>query len=272
MIDTQLKHGQLTVHYATCDCYRPLQFDFASAGCQFIGNKEQLQDHLERNIVNHLSLAMQSVSNLQERLASAEKKQASAEEKQEEMETMLSVFTNQSVDVKEKLQQTESSLLAANYGSFIKSLSVECLWKDDQKQSVEYVKALLDKQMEISFEIGGTFVYLWKITSQQFLKYLLSSNKFYTRNPSLHLQLELICPEMEFRQQYYFRVRVRCCDRRYDKRLHESKYLMSACVHNNHGNSSRVQIESDFSSFHGRGWETLCKVDLICPLTYQIWL
>ena len=129
---------------------------------------------------------------------------------------------------------------------------------------MEYVKALLDKQMQISFEIGGTFVYLWKVTS--FL-----SNKFYTRNPSLHLQLQLISQEsgFHFSPQNCHKVRVRCCDTRCDKRLHESKYLMSACLHDNHGYSSRVQMEIDFSSSHGRGWETLCKVDLIFPPAYR---
>ena len=77
--DTQLEYGQLTVHYKMCDSYpvdcpyecgtqvarkdvemhisregvcptSPLQCDFASAGCQFIGNTEQLRDHLEKNI------------------------------------------------------------------------------------------------------------------------------------------------------------------------------------------------------------------------------
>ena len=96
---------------------------------------------------------MQTVSNVQEILASAEKKQASAEEKQERMETMLSFADYELFGVKEKLQQTESLLLAANYGSFIKSLGVECM---DHKQSVEYVSTLLDKLMQILFEMGGT--------------------------------------------------------------------------------------------------------------------
>ena len=261
--DTQLEHGQLTVHYETCDSYSPQQCDFASAGCQFIGNKEQLQDHLEKNIVNHLSLTMQSVSNLQEKLASADKKQ-------KRMETNLSVAEDELCDVKEKLQQTESLLLVANYGSFIKSLGVECLGKDDQKQSVEYVNTLLDDQTQISFEIGGTFVDLWKIKTQHFYHkhsvgcQSILSNKFYTRNPRLHLQLELISDECGYgsSQRCSYVVRVRCCDRRYDKRLHESKYLMSACLHDSRGYSLRVQRESDFSSSHGRGRETLCKVDL----------
>ena len=81
---------------------------------------EQPRDHLEKNIVYHLSLAMQTVSNVQERLASAAKKHASAEEKQERMETMLSVADDELFGVKEKLQQTKSLLLATNYGSFIK--------------------------------------------------------------------------------------------------------------------------------------------------------
>ena len=89
---------------------------------------------------------MQTVSNVQEILASAE-------EKQERMETMLSVADDELFGVKEKLQQTESLLLAANYGSFIKSLGVECM---DHKQSVEYVSTLLDKLMQILFEMGGT--------------------------------------------------------------------------------------------------------------------
>ena len=65
------------------------------------------------------------------------------------------------------------------------------------------------------------------------------------------------------------KIRVSCCDTRYDKQLHELKYLMSAFLHDNHGYSSRVQILSDYSSSHGRGWETLCKIDLICPVTYK---
>ena len=44
---------------------------------------------------------------------------------------------------------------------------------------------------------------------------------------------------------------------------------MSAFVHDNHGYSSRVQILSDYNSFHGRGWETLCKVDLTFPVYYK---
>ena len=131
--------------------------------------------------------------------------------------------------------------------------------------------------MEILFEMGGTFVYLWKITSQQFPNRYsagscsILSNKIYTRNPSLHLQLELICHQIEFRasRQYYYKVRVRCCHTRYDKQLQESKYLMSAFVHDNHGYSSRVQILSDFSSSHSRRWETLCRVDLMFPVTYK---
>ena len=162
--DTQLEYGQLTVHYEMCDIYpvdcpyqcgtqvarkdvemhtsregvcptSPLQCDFASAGCQFIGNREQLQDHLDKNIVYHLSLAMQTVSNVQERLASSEKKQAETDK--------------ELTDVKKTLQHTESLLLAANYDTFRKSLVGNYLEKDDQKQSVEYVKVSLDKRIQI---------------------------------------------------------------------------------------------------------------------------
>ncbi|XP_062512129.1 TNF receptor-associated factor 5-like [Corticium candelabrum] len=175
--DTQLEYGQLTVHYEMCDSYpvdcpyecgmqvarkdmemhvsregvcptSPLQCDVASAGCQFIGNREQLQDHLEKNTAYHLSLAMQTVSNVQERFASAGKKQAETDNELVVVKKTLQKTDNESADGNRALQQTETSVLAANYKTFSKLLGGERLEKDDQKQSVEYVKALLDKRIQ----------------------------------------------------------------------------------------------------------------------------
>ncbi|XP_062512126.1 TNF receptor-associated factor 3-like [Corticium candelabrum] len=333
--DTQLEYGQLTVHYETCYSYpidcpyecgtqvarkdvevhisregvcptSSLQCDFASAGCQFIGNREQLQDHLDKNIVYHFSLAMQTVSNVQERLASAEKKQALADKKQAEtgkelaavkktlqqtdnelvvvkktlqktdnelvvvkktlqktdnelvaVKKTLQQTDNELVAVKKALQQTESLLLAANYKTFSKFLGGESLEKDDQKQSVEYVKALLDKPIQISFEMDDTLVYLWKIESQQLpdLKLYKSqqcailSNKFNTGNRSLHLQLELSCRTTitSISCTYTFEAKVYYWGQQQAKKSHKSKYLMSILLHDNHHYRSRVQKEIDFS-------------------------
>ena len=339
--DTELEYGQLTVHYEICDSYpvdcpyecgtqvarkdvevhisregvcptSPLQCDFASAGCQFIGNREQLQDHLDKNIVYHLSLAMQTVSNVQERLASAEKNEAEMDNELaavtktlQHTESELAVVKktlqkteselvavkktlqktdNESVDGNRTLQQTESSVSAADYKTFSKFLGGECLKKDDQKQSVKYVKALLDKRIQISFEMGETFVHLWKIESQQLadLKSFVSrpctilSNKFNTVNLGLHLQLELSCqrpsvslsPFGQFRvmrlDNWTFEAKVYCCG----QQLHKSKYLMSILLHDNHHYRSRVQKEIDFSLPATRGqFHDLEKdcLSVVCP-------
>ncbi|XP_062517565.1 TNF receptor-associated factor 3-like [Corticium candelabrum] len=330
--DTQLEYGQLTVHYEVCDSYTvdcpykcgmqvarkdvevhisregvcptsPLQCDFASAGCQFMGNREQLQDHLDKNIVCHFSVAMQTVSNVHERLASAEKKQAETDnelaavkktlqhteselvvvkktlQKTESelvavkktlqhteselvvvkktlqktdnefvaVKKTLQKTDNESADVNRTLQRTESSVLAANYKTFSKFLVGECLEKVDQRQSVENVKALLDKQIQISFEMSNTFVHLWKIESQhlaQLLKFgnscpcTILSNKFNTGNPGLHLQLELFC-QVTWCSQYTFEAKVYCCGQQRNKKFHKSKYLMSILLHGNLGYMSR---------------------------------
>ena len=309
--DAQLEYGQLTVHYEMCDSYpvdcpyecgtqvarkyvevhisregvcptSPLQCDFASARCQFIGNREQLQDHVDKNIVYHLSLAMQTVSNVQERLASAEKKQAETdnelaavkktlqntdnelvavkktlqhtESELVAVKKTLQMTDNESADGNRTLQQTESLVLAANYKTFTKLLGGERLEKDDQKQSVEYVKALLDKRIQISFEMGDTFVHLWKIKSQQLAQLkshkprpcTILSNKFNTGNLGLHLQLELFCQSI-WSSPYTFEAKVYCWGQQRNKKLHKSKYLMSILLHDNHRYSSRVEKEIDFS-------------------------
>ena len=258
--DTQLEYGQLTVHYEMCDSYpvdcpykcgaqaarkdvemhtsrqgvcpiSPLQCDFASAGCQFIGNREQLQYHLDKNIVYHLSLAMQTVSNVQERLAETDK---------------------ELTDVKKTLQHTESLLLSANYDTFRKSLVGNYLEKDDPKQqSVEYVKALLDKRIQISFVTGSTFVYLWKIESHQLAglgckpgcHWSVSSNKFNIRDPGLLLQLELkiSCKQSRF-HSHAFEATV-YVGQQHNKELLKPKYLMSIFLHDNHCYRSRIETE-----------------------------
>ncbi|XP_062512462.1 TNF receptor-associated factor 3-like [Corticium candelabrum] len=349
--DAQLEYGQLTVHYEMCDSYpvdcpnecgiqvarkdvevhtsregvcptSPLQCDFVSAGCQFIGNREQLQDHLNKNIVYHLSLAMQTVSNVQcvqERLASAEKKQAETDNElaavkktlqhteselvvvkktlqhtESELVVVkktlrktesdlvavkktLQMTDNESVDVNRTLQQTESSVLAAGYKTFSKFLDGECLTRD-QSQSVGYVKALVDKRIQISCEMGETFVHLWKIESHQLahLKwsksrpYTILSNKFNTGNQGLHLQLELSCQRTSSPcgSSYTFEAKVNCCGQQHNKKLHKSKYLMSILLHNNHYYRSRVQKEIDFSLPTTRGQFHDLEKDflfVVCP-------
>ena len=59
----------------------PLQCDFASVGCQFIGTEAKLQNHLERDTMSHLSLAMKSLYNVTENLAKSEMKQQETEMK-----------------------------------------------------------------------------------------------------------------------------------------------------------------------------------------------
>ena len=161
---------------------------------------------------------------------------------------------NESVDVNRTLQQTESSILAANYKTFSKFLGGEHLERYDQKQSVEYVKALLDKRIQISYEMGDTFVYLWKIESQHLAQLKLHkpcpctilSNKFNTGNLGLHLQLELSCQTTWF-SSYTFDAKVYCWGQQHNKKLHKSKYLMSILLHDNPHYSSRIQKEIDFS-------------------------
>ncbi|XP_062512468.1 TNF receptor-associated factor 6-like [Corticium candelabrum] len=258
--DTELEYRLLTVHYEMCDSYpvycpykcgaqaarkdvethisrqgvcptSPLHCDFASAGCQFIGNREQLQYHLDKNIVYHLSLAMQTVSNVQERLEETDKELA---------------------DVKKTLQHTESLLLSANYDTFRKSLVGDYLEKDDQKQqSVEYVKALLDKRIQISFVTGSTFVYLWKIESHQLagLKckpgchWSVSSSEFNIRDPGLLLQLELkiSCIQARF-HSHAFEATV-YWGQQHKKKLLKPNYLMSIFLHDNHRYRSRIEKE-----------------------------
>ena len=303
--DAQLEYGQLTVHYEMCDSYPIdcpyecgtqvarkyvevhisregecptsfLQCDSASAGCQFIGNREQLQDHLNKNIVYHLSLSMQTVSNVQKRLASAEKKQAETDSELAAVKKTLQQTESELVAVKKTLQQTESSLFAANYETFIKFLGGKRLEKDVQKQPVEYVKALLDKRIQISFEMGDTFVHLWKIESQLIAQLLKScrsrqdtilSNKFNTGNQGFHLQLEISCQSILL-IPCILEVKVYCWGQQRNKKLPKSKYLMSVLLHGNHHYRSRVQKEIDFSLLATRGQFHDVEKDclfVVCP-------
>ena len=92
----------------------PLQCDFASVGCQFIGTKVKLQNHLERDTISHLSLAMKSLYNVTENLAKSEKKQQETEMKLVRMKDTQLQFqhdiTEQLAKSEKKKQETEKKL------------------------------------------------------------------------------------------------------------------------------------------------------------------
>ena len=117
---TYREYRRLGGHYVTCDGYpvdcpykcgmqiarkdvelhtseedacsnKPLTCEFAFAGCQFIGNKRHLKDHMQTSTVDHLSLAMKSVAYLGKRLAETEDELANVKEKQAQTDSRLVV-------------------------------------------------------------------------------------------------------------------------------------------------------------------------------------
>ncbi|XP_062505858.1 TNF receptor-associated factor 5-like [Corticium candelabrum] len=205
--DRLLEHVQLFDHYKECPKYpvscphrcgvqvarrdmethtsregqcpnSPLQCDFTSMGCRFIGNRKELQYHLNKEMGHHLSLTVRSLHNVTERLAVAEKKQEEAEGK------LAAVETKQKVELETLKQTLNFELQSSTFEMLITKGWSESL------QSAEFVRAVLCKQNQISHEQDGTFAFFWKI-SNFCLPAFYSSKKFYHEISKVGLKLRL---------------------------------------------------------------------------------
>ncbi|XP_062505648.1 TNF receptor-associated factor 5-like [Corticium candelabrum] len=148
--DEVLEHRLLSPHYTTCaeypascphQCGRqaaqknmethtsregqcpnsPFQCEFTSVGCQFVGNRKELQYHLDKGTVHHLSLAVRLLHSVTERLAVTETRQKETDsklaetEKQQEVTKKLFEQKQKQTDrkleeAKEKQKETEGKL------------------------------------------------------------------------------------------------------------------------------------------------------------------
>ncbi|XP_062505855.1 TNF receptor-associated factor 6-like [Corticium candelabrum] len=232
----ELEYEQMSGHYKTCAKYpvacphqcgvqiarecmemhtsregecpnSPIQCDFASVGCQFIGKKTKLQNHLERDTKTHLSLAMKSLHTMTERLAKSEKKQQETEKKLTRMkdsqlqyqhnvteqlaksekelakikeflpDQFRNYFTGQLTKLEKQQQEKELELTRMVEAlSFLGHLPLHCItcWTKNgferSLQSSKFVRTLLKERNELSFELSETIVYIWKIKYSKCLK------------------------------------------------------------------------------------------------------
>ena len=257
--DEVLEHRLLSSHYTTCANYpvscphqcgmevarkcmkthtskegecpkSPLMCDFASAGCQFVGNRKELQYHLDKETVNHLSLAMRSLHNVTKRLAVAEtklketdsklaetqkqqemikkafekeqketdRKLAEAEKKQKETEGKLAEAekkTKGKLATAERKQNTEFEIVKRTLEFELKSLKAVTFfitpgWRNSV-ESVDFVRDALGNQKQIVLQSNEHFVLFWKIHPVNTSETTFSSDKFYVEYSGLHLQLVL---------------------------------------------------------------------------------
>ena len=224
--DLLLEHVQLFDHYKECPMYpvscphrcgvqvarkdmemhtsregqcpnSPLQCDFTSVGCRFIGNRKELQYHLNKEMGHHLSLTVRSLHNVTDRLAIAEKKQDEAEGK------LAAVETKQKVELEMLKQTLKFELKSSTFETLITKGWTESV------QSAEFVRAVLCKQNQISYEQDGTFAFFWKIHNFR-SRSSYSSNKFYQESSKLGLKLALSsrCIDCTPNSQVYIRATV----------------------------------------------------------------
>ncbi|XP_062505861.1 TNF receptor-associated factor 6-like [Corticium candelabrum] len=241
--DGELEYEQMSGHYKTCAKYpvacphqcgvqiarecmemhasregecpnSPLQCDFAFAGCQFIGTKKKLQNHLERDTKTHLSLAMKSLHTVTERLAKSEQKQQETEMELARIKEVQQDFTEQLTKLEKQQQVKELELTRMKEAL---SVQLPCIidWMknglETSMQSPKFVEALLQETNELSFELSEAVVYLWKIKWSNNVKLVhtlfsgsrppdqvICSTKFCTGFPGLHLQIHIFPCESTF--------------------------------------------------------------------------
>ncbi|XP_062512102.1 TNF receptor-associated factor 6-like [Corticium candelabrum] len=314
--DTQLEHGQLCDHYVVCaDCPHqsatqdavkelvvdisrkgvcptsPLQCDSASSGCHFLWNREQQQEHLDNNTGNHVTLAMNSLSDrlvgVEKKLAETDFKLAEATEKQAETDSKLAEEEEEHRETKAQLASTRT-----DYRRLVDTLDVVLRssrtytklmtdgWKESL-ESVEFLTALLDTNTQTSFEGNGTFVYLWKIDSsgmtspfETILTHVMTRKHSRLSTP-FHIGYSGLQLQLKFRAiarngDYSFIARVYFLN----SPLPQSKYLVSLVLYDRHNHRSKIQTEIDFSllsaqaqSYPFRGRGRFGKVDLEFPCT-----
>ncbi|XP_062511823.1 TNF receptor-associated factor 6-like [Corticium candelabrum] len=214
--DEVLEHVQLASHYEVCYKYpvgcphqcgmqvarkdmemhsskegecpnSPLQCEFASAGCQYTGNRKELQYHLNKETVHHLGLAVSSLHSITVRLAVAETKQRETDKKLAHAEKKLAEAEKKQKAKLESVQALKRELKS------LKAFTHFCTpsWKNSVR-SIDSVRAALGEQTQVSFYWDKDFVHFWKINnpvkaSQK--KFL--SQKMHVENSGLHLQLAL---------------------------------------------------------------------------------
>jgi hypothetical protein len=218
--DVQMEYQEISVHFETCTKYpvschyecgmqiprgemdvhasregscskSPLECDFAGAGCQFSGNRRQLQDHLEQNTVSHLSLVMRSLHTTTERLAISDARLAASEERLTASDARLAASEERLTASDARLAASEERLAASDerQKKLIKKLT-----------HTEYAHNALAKELEGThtalkgreFELESVKAFLsLEFESSQVLKWLLEDGTEKSMKSSTFLQSAL---------------------------------------------------------------------------------
>ena len=182
----QIPRGDMDVHTSREGiCSKsPLQCDFADAGCQFSGNRMQLEDHLRQSTVSHLNLAMGSLHTTTRMLAASDKRHKELAKKLAATEAMLTRRESEFECVK--------AFLALEFKS---SQTLDVLMKDGVEkamESAEFLRSVLADKHEFSVELSGIFYNVWetKATVRKLgSRFSPFTKKFYTGHPGWLLKL-----------------------------------------------------------------------------------
>ena len=217
--DVQLEYQEVSVHFETCVKYpvgceygcgmqiprgdmdihasregkcskSPLQCDFTDAGCTFSGNRRQLEDHLEKSTVSHLSLVMKSTT---EKLAASDKRHEELAKKLADTEAVLFASDTRQEELAKKLADTEEVLTMRKLEleNVKKILMLESKSFKQSLESSRFLRSMLIDKSECSIEASGTFFFMWKLKANRRASY---SSQFYTGQPGWHLKLECAPP------------------------------------------------------------------------------